>query len=182
MAASRILCFTRVLSTGSERINAALHRRRAELAGVASEREFLPGEPVIVVRNDYERMLFNGDQGVIVRIRRPSGRAAAMAVFKRGGKFDAFHLAALRESLELCYATTIHKAQGSEFDAVAVLLPERDLPILTREALYTAVTRSRRCVVMAGEEELLRTGIARGIERFSGLGEELTRLLTRNPQ
>lgn len=181
-AASRILCFTRVLSTGSERINAALHRRRAESGGVAPEREFLPGEPVIVVRNDYERMLFNGDQGVIVRIRRPGGRAAAMAVFKRGGKFDAFHLTALRESLELCYAATIHKAQGSEFDAVAVLLPERDLPILTREALYTAVTRSRRCVVIVGEEELLRTGIARGIERFSGLGEELTRLLEQSEE
>jgi exodeoxyribonuclease V alpha subunit len=181
MAASRILCFTRVLSTGSERINAALHRRRAESAGVAPEREFLPGEPVIVVRNDYERTLFNGDQGVIVRIRRPPARAAAMAVFKRDGGFDAFHLDALRESLELCYATTIHKAQGSEFDAVAVLLPDRDLPILTREALYTAVTRSRRGVVMVGEEELLRTGIARGIQRFSGLGDELSRLLARNP-
>jgi exodeoxyribonuclease V alpha subunit len=182
MAASRILCFTRVLSTGSERINAALHRRRAESAGVASEREFLPGEPVIVVRNDYERMLFNGDQGVIVRICRPGGRAAAMAAFKRGGKFDAFPLAALRESLELCYATTIHKAQGSEFDAAAVLLPERDLPLLTREALYTAVTRSRRSVVIVGEEELLRTGIARAIERFSGLGEEIARLLAQNPE
>jgi exodeoxyribonuclease V alpha subunit len=141
----------------------------------------LPGEPVIVVRNDYERTLFNGDQGVIVRIRRPPARAAAMAVFKRDGGFDAFHLDALRESLELCYATTIHKAQGSEFDAVAVLLPDRDLPILTREALYTAVTRSRRGVVMVGEEELLRTGIARGIQRFSGLGDELSRLLARNP-
>ena len=183
MAASRILCFTRVLATGSERINAALHRLRAESAGVLPEREFLPGEPVIVVRNDYERMLLNGDQGVIVRIRRPgSSRAVAMAVFKRPDKFDAFHVAALRDSIELCYATTIHKAQGSEFDAVAVLLPERDVPILTREALYTAVTRSRRCVVMVGSEEFLRIGIARGIERFSGLGEELARLLPRNQQ
>jgi exodeoxyribonuclease V alpha subunit len=178
MAASRILCFSRVLSTGSERINASLHRRRAQAAGAAPEREFLPGEPVIVVRNDYERMLFNGDQGVIVRIRRPAGRAALMAVFRREAKFVAFHLAALRESLELCYATTIHKAQGSEFDAVAVLLPERDLPILTREALYTAVTRSRHGVAIVGEEGLIRTATSRGIERFSGLGEELTRLLS----
>lgn len=176
-AASRILCFTRVLSTGSERVNAALHRRRAETAKAAPEREFLPGEPVIVVRNDYERMLFNGDQGVIVRVRRPTGRAAEMAVFRREGAFAAFHLAALRESLELCYATTIHKAQGSEFDAVAILLPERDLPILTREALYTAVTRSRRSVVIAGAQELLRIGIARVMQRFSGLAEELTRRL-----
>jgi exodeoxyribonuclease V alpha subunit len=179
MAASRILCFTRVLSSGSERVNASLHRLRAESTGAAPERDFLPGEPVLVVRNDYERMLFNGDQGVIVRILRPGGRPAPMAVFRRLGKFVAFHLAALRASLELCYATTIHKAQGSEFDAVAVVLPERDLPILTREALYTAVTRSRRSVVMVGQEELLATGIARGIERFSGLAEELARSYTR---
>ncbi|MGO9062187.1 MAG: exodeoxyribonuclease V subunit alpha [Candidatus Binataceae bacterium] len=176
-AASRVLCFTRVLSTGTERINASLHRRRAETAGFSTGPEFLPGEPVIVVRNDYERMLFNGDQGVILRIRRSGARAAAMAVFKRGRKFEAFHVAALRESLELCYATTIHKAQGSEFDSVAIVMPERDLPILTREALYTGVTRSRKSVVIAGQEDLLRTGIARGIERFSGLGEELVNAL-----
>jgi exodeoxyribonuclease V alpha subunit len=178
MGAARILCFTRMLSTGAERINASLHRRRAEAAGAAPEREFLPGEPVMVVRNDYERMLFNGDQGVVARVRRPAGREALMAVFRREGEFAAFHLAALRQSLELCYATTIHKAQGSEFDSVAVVLPERDMPILTREALYTAVTRSRRSVVMVGEEALLRAGVARAIERFSGLGEELTRLLS----
>jgi exodeoxyribonuclease V alpha subunit len=176
--ASRILCFTRVLATGSERINASMHRRRAEAAGAPPDREFLPGEPVIVVRNDYERMLFNGDQGVILRVRHPGGRATAMAVFRRASGFAAFDLAALRESLELCYATTIHKAQGSEFDTVAVLLPDRDLPILTREALYTAVTRSRHGVAIVGEENLLHAGIARGVERFSGLAEELTRLLS----
>ncbi len=180
LAASRILCFTRVLSTGSQRINAGLHRRWADGAGLAPEREFLPGEPVIVTRNDYERMLFNGDQGVILRIRRPGGRASAMAVFRRDGKFQAFHLPALREALELCYATTIHKAQGSEFDAVAIMMPEQDIPILTREALYTGVTRSRRSVVIVGQEELLRVGIARAIERFSGLGEELVRQLGDN--
>lgn len=178
LAASRILCFTRVLSTGSERINAALHRRRAETVGGSVENEFLPGEPVMVVRNDYERMLFNGDQGVIIRVRRGGGRAVAMAAFRRESGFDAFHVAAMRESLELSYATTIHKAQGSEFDAVAVVLPERDLPILTREALYTAVTRSRRSVVISGEPELLHTGITRATERFSGLGQEITHLLT----
>jgi exodeoxyribonuclease V alpha subunit len=177
LAASRILCFTRVLATGSERINAGLHRRWAHGADLAAEREFLPGEPVIVTRNDYERMLFNGDQGVILKVRRVGARATPMAVFRRAGKFEAFHLPALREALELGYATTIHKAQGSEFDAVAILMPERDLPILTREALYTGVTRARRSVVIVGQEELLRVGIARAIERFSGLGEELVRLL-----
>jgi exodeoxyribonuclease V alpha subunit len=177
MAASRILCFTRVLPAGSEQVNAILHRRRADSLALTAERDFLPGEPVMVIRNDYERMLFNGDQGVIVRVRRSAARPAPMAVFKRGGKFVAFHLAALRDCLELCYATTIHKAQGSEFDSVAILLPHRDLPLLTREALYTAVTRGRHSAVMAGAPELLRTGIARGIERSSGLAQELSHLI-----
>lgn len=177
LAAFRVLCFTRVLSTGSERINAFVHRRRAERMGFSADREFLPGEPVIVVRNDYERMLFNGDQGVIWRIRRAGARPSAMAVFKRGGRFEAFHLTALRESLELSYATTIHKAQGSEFDAVAIIMPDRDIPILTREALYTGVTRSRKSVVIVGQEDLLRIGIERGIERFSGLGEQIVNAL-----
>src|SRR5579875_60187 len=177
MAASRILCFTRVLPAGSERINAALHRRRIDALQASAERDFVPGEPVMVVRNDYERMLFNGDQGVVVRVRRSVARAAPMASFERGGRFVAFQLAALRDCVELCYATTIHKAQGSEFDSVAIVLPDRDIPILTREALYTAVTRGRNCAIMVGKPELLRTGIARGIQRFSGLAEELRSLL-----
>ncbi len=163
VSSARILCVTRVLDSGSDRINALLHRRVAREKGTASDRErFMVGEPVMVLRNDYERGLFNGDQGVVLRVGRPGSEAKAMAVFPRAENFVGFPLDALKEHLELCYAMTVHKAQGSEFDAVAVIMPSKDLPILTREILYTAVSRARRSVTIVGAREIIGAGVARG--------------------
>ena len=68
---------------------------------------------------------------------------------------------------------TVHKAQGSEFDRVAIILPDRDLPINTREILYTALTRSRTSAVLVGRRDILMIGVARGIARESGIAEKL---------
>jgi exodeoxyribonuclease V alpha subunit len=99
-----------------------------------------------------------------------------MAVFPRGDNFAAFRLDGLRDDLELCYAMTVHKAQGSEFDTVALILPETDIPILTREIVYTAVSRARKSMTIAGDEEILRLGISRKVERYSGLSEQIAAL------
>jgi exodeoxyribonuclease V alpha subunit len=174
LAAARILCVTRVLVTGADRINEAMHRCAVASSRRSADRwRFLAGEPVMVVRNDYARNLFNGDQGIIVRVKRPDGAESPMAVFVRADRVDAFHLATLGDVLELCYATTIHKSQGSEFDCVAVILPDRDLPLLTRELLYTAATRARKSVVLVGSNEMVRTASARKATRYSGLAELL---------
>jgi len=68
---------------------------------------------------------------------------------------------------------TIHKSQGSQFDAVAVLLPDPSSRILTRELLYTAATRARRRLIIAGTEETVRAAVARPVARASGLGRRL---------
>ena len=179
VARSRILCVTRVLDSGSERINAALHRRLAHDKGFSAERErFMVGEPVMVLRNDYQRMLFNGDQGVVLLVTRPGYEAARMAVFARGENFVAFRVDALTEHLELCYAMTVHKAQGSEFDSVALMMPKKDIPILSREILYTAVSRARRSVTIIGSSDVVRAGLARKIDRYSGVREQLAKSLS----
>jgi len=169
---SRILCVTRVFETGAERINARLHSRAAEVAGVAAERTpFVVGEPLIVLRNDYERGLFNGDNGIRLWVRRGDGSRVPMAVFPRGDSFVAFRFDALRESVEHGYAMTVHKAQGSEFDSIAIILPEKPIAVLTRELIYTAVSRSRTSVVIVGDESTLKHAIASRVERFSGLAD-----------
>jgi len=173
-AKSRILCVTRVFETGAERINARLHSRAAESADVAAELiPFVVGEPLIVLRNDYERGLFNGDNGILLWIRRSNGSQVRMAVFPRGDNFVAFRLEALREFVELSYAMTVHKAQGSEFDSIAIVLPEQPIAVLTRELIYTAVSRSRTSVVIVGDESTLSQAIATRVERFSGLAGRL---------
>jgi exodeoxyribonuclease V alpha subunit len=171
---ARILCVTRVFETGSERINARLHSRAAESAGVAAERNrFVVGEPLIVLRNDYERGLFNGDNGIRLWVRRGDGGQVPMAVFPRGDNFVAFRFEALREFVELGYAMTVHKAQGSEFDSVAIVLPDKPVAVLTRELIYTAVSRGRTSVAIVGDESMLNYAIASRVERFSGLADRI---------
>ena len=171
---ARMLCVTRVGPSGSDSINKRMHAHALRNAPRAVRSQpMIAGEPVIVVRNDYERTLFNGDQGVIVNVRDSDGKGYPVAVFGRGSEFVAFRLDTLRDLIELGYATTVHKAQGSEFDVAAVILPDHDLPLLTRELLYTAASRCRRAVAIVGEPQVFAAGIARKAERYSGIAEEL---------
>ena len=68
---------------------------------------------------------------------------------------------------------TVHKAQGSEFDHVALVLPDADMPLLTRELVYTAITRARRSVLVVGERDLLARAVSRAVERHCGVAERL---------
>jgi exodeoxyribonuclease V alpha subunit len=177
----RILCVTRVSqTTGSDRLNEALHQRVIDERNLAPHREneLIAGEPVIMQVNDYGRGIFNGDQGLLLNIAE-RGRPGLMAVFRRSGteSFAAFAVDSLRPVLVHAYAMTVHKAQGSEFDTLALVLPDRDLPINSREILYTALTRSRQGVVIVGAREILEAGIKRTIARDSGIVEKFKRSL-----
>jgi exodeoxyribonuclease V alpha subunit len=181
-AAHRILCVTRGAErpTGAEAVNARLHDLLLAATAPGDVRarraDFLVGGPIMMLENDYERGLFNGDQGLVLWVRAP-GQAAdhpPAAVFRRApGQFGVFDLGALRGRLQRAFAVTVHKGQGSEFEHVAVILPDEWLPLLTREILYTAVTRSRHSVVVVGAPEVLREGVRRRAERFSGLAARL---------
>lgn len=169
--AARLLCPTRAGEAGTEALNARLHALAVRAA--AEDAPFLPGEPVLVLRNDYERGLFNGDQGLVLRIE-DGDRVRPLAVFPAGDGYRAHPLDALAGRVELAYATTVHKAQGSELDAVAVMLPAAGTPLLTRELLYTAITRARRHVVLVGPRAALSRALATPTRRSAGLAERLT--------
>ncbi len=127
------------------------------------ERDYV-GRPLLITENDHELRLYNGDTGVIVL--GPDGRM--VAAFENGA-FAPTRLAAV----ETVYAMTIHKSQGSQFDTAAVLLPDPSSRILTRELLYTAVTRARERLVVIGTEEMVRAAVARPVARATGLRERL---------
>jgi exodeoxyribonuclease V alpha subunit len=170
---SRLLTVTRRQDTGSEAINRRLHRRVIAAASVEHSPDFYPGEPVMMRRNDYERGLFNGDQGVVVRVSESDGQQRFRVVFARSDGFAVFPIDALRMHVELAFAMTVHKSQGSEFDEVALILPGEEIPLATREMLYTGVTRARRAVVLVGAAALVTAAAARPGERFSGLAGKL---------
>ncbi len=168
MESSRVLAVTRRLRRGTEALNRLFHRRAAAALGVPARSDFLPGEPVVVRENDHARGLFNGDCGLVAAA--GQGAGGLRAVFSaQDGSRRVFPLAALRPRLELAYALTVHQSQGSEYDHVALVLPETDMPLATRELVYTALTRARRSIVLFGSAEVLRAAVARSAERFSGL-------------
>ncbi|MCA1682984.1 MAG: exodeoxyribonuclease V subunit alpha [Actinobacteria bacterium] len=123
------------------------------------------GRPVLVTENDYELRLFNGDTGVVVV---EAGAGRLRVCFERQAQVLEFSPTRLG-SVETVYAMTIHKSQGSQFDTAAVLLPSPASGILTRELLYTAATRAREHLIIAGAEEAIRLAVRRPVARASGL-------------
>lgn len=179
-ARARILCVTRTraIATSAQSINdqLCLRLRNTAASPLAYRRgapRFSPGTPVMAEKNDYERQLYNGDQGVIARVDFGQGAGPELAaVFAQATALQAFSLDSLGE-LSPSFAMTVHKAQGSEFDDVAVVLPDTDLPLLSRELLYTAMTRARRSVLIIGSPDLLARAVSRGIERHTGVADQL---------
>jgi exodeoxyribonuclease V alpha subunit len=172
----RVLAITRVFATGSERLNAAFHARHLRLLGRTNAGDLEVGEPIIMLQNDYGRGLFNGDQGLVLDVVRTDGdfrRVQQMAIFERDGEFVPFNIQPIRRHIEHAFALTVHKAQGSEFDTVAVVLPTEDIPLLTREILYTGMTRSKRSVVLVGEQARIEAAANNPVRRFSGVAQKL---------
>ena len=133
------------------------------LAGELERGRWYPGRPLLVTENDYGLRLYNGDTGVVVA--KPDGRPSA--AFERRGEVVEFPPARLG-AVDTVYAMTVHKSQGSQFGTAAVLLPPPTSQVLTRELLYTAVTRAHE-LILAGTEATIRAAVARPVARASGL-------------
>lgn len=168
----RILTVTRRQRTGSVTISQLLHQEMLERATTAVRPDYLPGEPVMITANDYDRELFNGDHGVIARVRDRSGQHYR-AVFRRGDRLVPYPIEAVRGQMELAWAMTVHKSQGSEFSEVVIAFPDDDLPLTSRELLYTALTRARHSAVFAGKPAVIAAACRRTSMRASGLGRRI---------
>jgi exodeoxyribonuclease V alpha subunit len=173
---ARLLCPLRAgggLRT-TEGLNLHLHGRFRAAAGSGPDRDigFYAGEPVMVLANDYRHGLFNGDQGVVVMARLADG-IHQMAVFRTQDGFRGLPLRPLRGQLDLAYAFTVHKAQGSEFDRIALVLPDHASPLLTREVVYTALTRARKAATILGSRANLAAACRAGTFRNTGLADLL---------
>lgn len=127
-----------------------------------------PGRPLLVTANDRDSGLYNGDTGVVVA----DGGGGVVAVFG-----DAERPLSVRPhrlpAVETVHAMTVHRGQGSQFTQVSLVLPPAASPLLTRELLYTAVTRARRSVRVVGTAEAVRAAVARPVRRASGLRSPL---------
>lgn len=166
----RLLCVLRRGPAGSETLNLQIQRILATSGRGSKEGSVLP---VIITENDYRMKLFNGDTGVVYKEKGERDKA----YFLIDGKLEEFFSESL-PAYETAYAMTVHKSQGSEFNEVILLLPWQDCPVLTRELLYTAITRAKKRMRILGPEESLIKAIKTRTERYSGLRERLEVLLS----
>ena len=159
---------------GVRPVNDQMHTkmRKTTGAGLKHATSFFLGEPILMMRNDYRRDIFNGEQGLVLKVRFEEEPQQA-AVFPGPDGPRAFPLEALLPHLELCYAMTVHKSQGSEFERIAFLLPADDHKALTRELLYTGITRAKHSVILLGKPERVEFARTNHTQRETGLGERL---------
>jgi len=173
----RVLCALREGPWGVAGLNAAIERALAAAGLLQRRGEWYEGRPVLVTRNDPALGVFNGDVGLVLRPPgvAPPGAPMLRAYFADGAALRSVAVGRLAD-VQTAFATTVHKSQGSEFEHVVLVLPDEDSAVLTRELLYTGVTRARRAFTLAcaGLEPLVRAS-ARLTRRYGGLARMLRR-------
>jgi len=163
--AHRILCAHREGPYGVQEWN----RRAIDWVGAATGHPLdpdrgYPGQPLLVTETDYDVGVSNGDTGMVLR--RDDGLVAR---FDTGVEVHPSRLS----GVQTAYAMTIHRSQGSQYDVVSIVLPEEATPILTRQLLYTAITRARHRVRIIGTDDAVRGAIERQALRASGLSRRV---------
>lgn len=139
----------------------------AELGTEVDTNPWYPGRPVMITQNSPDLGLFNGDAGVVIK------EAGQLRVhFDRGNHTQAVS-PYLLDAVQTIQAMTVHKAQGSQFAQVSVILPPVESPLLTRELLYTAITRAEHGVHLIGSADALRQAVLNRARRASGLRSRL---------
>jgi exodeoxyribonuclease V alpha subunit len=166
-----ILCAVRHGKRGVAGINEIMTQRlRYMLAGeITGESYWYHGRPIMVTQNDYGLGVFNGDIGVALKGK--DGNISVWFTTREGGVRAVSPL--FLPAHQTAFAITVHKAQGSEFENVALVLPDHDSPVLTRELVYTAVTRARQSLSIYGNMAILQTAVCRPTLRRGGLSERI---------
>jgi len=171
----QLLCALRQGPFGTEGLNRQIAAILQQASLIDTTQEWYEGRPVLVTRNDYSLGLMNGDIGIALRVPDEQGRLHLRVAFEVPGQSGdeatriRFVLPSRLGERETVYAMTVHKSQGSEFDHAALVLPDTASAVLTRELLYTGVTRARRWFTLLGSEERVVAAVGQSTRRHSGL-------------
>jgi exodeoxyribonuclease V alpha subunit len=169
----QLLCALRRGPWGVEGLNRRIARMLQEEDLIHAHAEWYAGRPVLVTQNDYELGLMNGDIGIALALPAPDGKWSLRVAFAAGDGTPRIRwvLPSRLQAVETVFALTVHKSQGSEFVHAALVLPERISPVLTRELIYTGITRARRflTIASAGGKTLVDQAVRARVLRASGL-------------
>ena len=167
----RILCAHRTGPMGVSSLNRYAEKVLSQHRLIEPNTPWYKGRPVLIQANSYPLRLFNGETGILW----PGEDGEGLKAFFFSEDREGVRSYSLRQlpAHETAFAMTIHKSQGSEFDRVALVLPGEDSALLSRELLYTGISRARRQVILVGRPQEIEAAVGRRVERASGLGEKL---------
>ena len=172
----KLLCALKVGPYGAYSLNrlaeAVLKKEKLIRTDISNEYPWYRGRPVLITKNDYSLGLFNGDMGITMPDPKEGGRELYVFFPEASGGVRRYSPYRIKEH-ETAYAMTVHKSQGSEFDHVCLVFPDKDYPVLTRELVYTGITRARKSVLIWGSEHVVKAAVSRRIKRASGLRDAL---------
>ena len=173
----RLLCAVKKGRFGVNGITERIERILATRGFRSIQQNWYPGRPIMITQNDYDLGLFNGDMGICLQ---DSDKDNEYVVWfeREANEFQRF-LPARLPAHQTAWAMTVHKSQGSEFTRVMLVLPPVETPVVTRELIYTGITRAREEVQICAESELLCLAIERTSKRLSGLAAQLERYLSK---
>lgn len=171
----QLLCALRHGPFGTEGLNRQIAQLLHQHQLIDSSHEWYEGRPVLVTRNDYSLGLMNGDVGIALRVPDEHGVLHLRVAFEVAGAADdgstrlRFVLPSRLGERETVFAMTVHKSQGSEFEHAALVLPSEASAVLTRELLYTGITRARRWFSLLAPAAIVRQAVEQPVHRHSGL-------------
>jgi len=163
----KVLCATRMHRFGLHHWSDLIEAAVCDQIGIDTPHRWFAGLPIIITANDRVNRVANGDTGVVVSV---DGEARVALPGAEGIRYIS---PSRLSQFEPWWAMTIHKSQGSEFDHVVVSLPPAGSPVLTRELLYTAITRAKSKITILADEESIREALLRPVSRASGLRSRL---------
>lgn len=166
----RVLCAVHDGPAGLQRLNRIAEQALAAAGLIRPTGGLYAGQPLLVTANDYDLRLYNGDVGILLPDPAAGGELRAWFETAEGLRRLSPHRL---PTLETLFAMTVHKSQGSEFDEVVLVLPPHDSRVLTRELIYTGVTRARRQVTLVAGAQRLAAAVHRQVQRSSGLYDAL---------
>ena len=166
----RILCALREGPFGVRALNELVEDALGAVGLIDPSERWYHGRPIMITRNHYPLRLFNGDIGIAFA--QEKGAPLRVCFAGQDGDLRTYSPDQL-PAHETCFATTVHKAQGAEFERALLLLPDRESPVLTRELIYTGLTRVRSRIDLWADADVLRAAIESKIERSSGLYDAL---------
>jgi exodeoxyribonuclease V alpha subunit len=171
--AYQILCAIKEGPLGVSGINEEIEKGLRQAGCIIDESQWYSGRPIIVLENDYGLNLYNGDVGILLPQKDGQGIVRLKATFVGADQKIRWIQPSRLPKHDTVYAMTVHKSQGSEFEHCALILPNYSVPVLTKELIYTGITRGKNKLTILADARVLKAALKKKVKRASGLGDIL---------